>query len=375
MSAGAADGATERLAVEGAPRLQRAGATSGRRSTPVETAKGAAATAVRAAASTEAPAAKHAPAAKPQASAKHAPAASKRAPTSGTHAEAKKHVEAKKEAAKHAPATKPQASAKHAPAAPKRAPTSGTHAEAKKEAAKRAPGTKHALGTKHAPATKEAVKKTAEVGAASKGAPAAARKAAQTGGVKTKTTAPHVPSREATKRPTIPKAAQAAGNSGAAPARAAPARSPETQAGAPPVGLLSRRGQPVERRTEGYTEERFLAHQRNALEGERTTYLEQAQSLRAEAESLVQEMEPGDIQFDDESGEGGTITVDRERDLALSAQAMAAVEEIDHALAKMANGTYGLCENCGRLIPKQRLEALPFARLCIDCKSGGLSRR
>ena len=97
--------------------------------------------------------------------------------------------------------------------------------------------------------------------------------------------------------------------------------------------------------------------------------------MRAEAESLVEEMEPGDIQFDDESGEGGTVTVDRERDLALSAQALTAVDEIDHAVAKTDNGTYGICENCGKLIPRSRLEALPYARLCIDCKSGGLSRR
>jgi len=141
-------------------------------------------------------------------------------------------------------------------------------------------------------------------------------------------------------------------------------------------GLLStrRRELPV-KRTEGYTEERFLTHQQHALQVERATYLEQASNLKAEAESLVEEMEPGDIQFDDESGEGGTVTVDRERDLALSAQALVAVDEIDHAFAKMATMTYGICENCGRLIPKARLEALPYARLCIDCKSGGLSRR
>ena len=139
--------------------------------------------------------------------------------------------------------------------------------------------------------------------------------------------------------------------------------------------LSSRRRDALVKRTEGYTEERFLNHQRHALEVERATYLEQARNLRAEAESLVEEMEPGDIQFDDESGEGGTVTVDRERDLALSAQALVAVDEIDHATAKMATMTYGICENCGRLIPKPRLEALPYARLCIDCKSGGLSRR
>ncbi|MDA8380746.1 MAG: TraR/DksA C4-type zinc finger protein [Actinomycetota bacterium] len=108
---------------------------------------------------------------------------------------------------------------------------------------------------------------------------------------------------------------------------------------------------------------------------ERETYIGQAEDLKAEAVSMTEEMEPGDIQFDDESGEGGTFAVDRERDLALSAQALAAVEEIDAALAKIAAGTYGLCESCQTLIPRARLKALPYARLCINCKSGGLSRR
>jgi len=123
------------------------------------------------------------------------------------------------------------------------------------------------------------------------------------------------------------------------------------------------------------SDDRFITHQRAALEAERLVYLEQAKNLRAEAQSLVEEMEPGDIQYDEESGEGGTVTVDRERDLALSAQALAAVEEIDDALAKIITSRYGICEGCGQLIPKARLEALPYARLCITCKAGGLSRR
>ena len=86
-------------------------------------------------------------------------------------------------------------------------------------------------------------------------------------------------------------------------------------------------------------------------------------------------MEPGDVQFDEESGEGGTANVDRERDLALSAQAMVAVEEIDFALGKIKANTYGLCESCGQPIMKARLQAIPHARLCVACKSGGLSRR
>lgn len=117
---------------------------------------------------------------------------------------------------------------------------------------------------------------------------------------------------------------------------------------------------------------KFLDAQLKALEEERATYVRQAESLQAEADSLTEDREPGDVQFDEESGEGDTLAVERERDLALSAQARAAVEQIDEALAKIKAGTYGQCENCGTTIPEERLEALPYAALCVKCKSGGL---
>ena len=121
--------------------------------------------------------------------------------------------------------------------------------------------------------------------------------------------------------------------------------------------------------------DKFLEGQLKALTDERTTYLRQAESLQAEADSLTEDREPGDVQFDEESGEGDTINVERERDLALSAQARQAVEEIDVALAKIDAGTYGVCEQCGENIPRERLKALPYASLCVRCKSGGLGRR
>ena len=121
--------------------------------------------------------------------------------------------------------------------------------------------------------------------------------------------------------------------------------------------------------------DRFSEEQRSLLLAEREASLHQAESLRAEAAQLAEEMEPGDTQFDEESGEGGTLNVERERDLALSAQALSAVDEIDRALAKLDAGTYGVCEQCGQPIPKARLKALPYATLCVGCKSGGLSRR
>ncbi len=119
----------------------------------------------------------------------------------------------------------------------------------------------------------------------------------------------------------------------------------------------------------------FLVAQRERLTEERNTYLRSANELKAQADSLALEHEPGDVQFDEEGGEGGTSNVDRELDLVLSAQALAAVNEIDFALEKIVAGTYGLCEQCGQTIPEARLEALPHAALCVACKSGGLSSR
>jgi DnaK suppressor protein len=121
--------------------------------------------------------------------------------------------------------------------------------------------------------------------------------------------------------------------------------------------------------------DKFLVEQLEALEEERVTYLRQADALQAEADSLTEDREPGDVQFDEESGEGDTLAVERERDLTLSAQARAAVEEIDLAVAKVHAGTYGICEKCGTSIPKERLKALPHAALCVKCKSGGLGLR
>ena len=233
--------------------------------------------------------------------------------------------------------------------------------------------------TSTSPATKE-TKKRASVAKAAKpqrrtGAPATSRSAA----AKTTAQAKAAPERRGTERRAQAKAAPSAQAKAPLSAQAKPA--PERKAAAEQRSVTGRERKSTSRRSPSalagpYAEdEKFLTEQRQLLEGERAVYLAQASDLKAEADSLAQEREPGDVQFDEESGEGGTVTVDRERDLALSAQALAAVEEIDAALEKIVNGTYGVCERCLQPIPKPRLKALPYARLCVACKSGGLSRR
>ncbi|NOZ20860.1 MAG: TraR/DksA family transcriptional regulator [Planctomycetes bacterium] len=59
-----------------------------------------------------------------------------------------------------------------------------------------------------------------------------------------------------------------------------------------------------------------------------------------------------------------------EEDLALSLMEKEEKElaEIDDALARLDDGTYGICEGCGKRIPMRRLRVIPHARLCIRCK-------
>jgi RNA polymerase-binding transcription factor DksA len=114
---------------------------------------------------------------------------------------------------------------------------------------------------------------------------------------------------------------------------------------------------------------------RRKLEDERGRHLRQAEELQAEADALAMERDPGDTQFDEESGEGDTVNVERERDLLLSASARQIVEAIDRALGRMDAGTYGLCVPAGRRIALERLEAIPYAEECVDCKARAERRR
>jgi DnaK suppressor protein len=170
---------------------------------------------------------------------------------------------------------------------------------------------------------------------------------------------PKAPIKKAT---TTVKAASSPQKAASAPAKAAPAP-------AKPAPAKAAKSKPKGDRAE------FFASQKQLLLDERDSYARSAEALKAQADSLALEHEPGDVQFDEEGGEGGTATVDREMDLHLSAQARATIIEIDRALEKIADGSYGVCEQCHEPIPDARLEALPYAAMCVACKSGGLSSR
>lgn len=60
---------------------------------------------------------------------------------------------------------------------------------------------------------------------------------------------------------------------------------------------------------------------------------------------------------------------ERELDIIITAQEKNKLQAVEDALKRIEEGTYGICEECGEKIPKQRLKALPFATLCVSCKS------
>ena len=76
----------------------------------------------------------------------------------------------------------------------------------------------------------------------------------------------------------------------------------------------------------------------------------------------------GEMGFDEEYADAGTATFERERDLSLVNNLRDLMERIDKALAKIDEGSYGLCDRCGRPIEKLRLKALPYANLCLKDK-------
>jgi RNA polymerase-binding transcription factor DksA len=218
--------------------------------------------------------------------------------------------------------------------------------------------------TKKAPAKKAATKKAAPSAGTAKKAP-----------VKKAAAAKKAPAKAPAKKAPAPAKKAPVAKKAAAPAKKAPAAKQAPPKVVRPPALARKttvKKAPPPRKG---PLDKFLLDQLATLEQERETYTRQAASLKAEADLLAAEREPGDVQFDEESGQGDTLAVERERDLALSAQASAAVEEIDLAMAKIKAGTYGVCEQCNGIIPKERLRAIPHAALCVQCKSAGFSRR
>lgn len=78
----------------------------------------------------------------------------------------------------------------------------------------------------------------------------------------------------------------------------------------------------------------------------------------------------GGISFGKRVGDGTSIAVERLTQVAAHQQLLQQAEEIERALVKLDEGTYGACDACDADIPEGRLEIHPWAVLCVPCASG-----
>jgi RNA polymerase-binding protein DksA len=108
-------------------------------------------------------------------------------------------------------------------------------------------------------------------------------------------------------------------------------------------------------------------HFKQRLLEERRRAQEALERLQREDEGQLED-EHEEIQSDNHPGDVATALYDRELDYAFEDNVERVIEAIDAALRRIEDGTYGICENGGEQIPVERLEAIPWTTLCIDCK-------
>ena len=104
--------------------------------------------------------------------------------------------------------------------------------------------------------------------------------------------------------------------------------------------------------------QRRLEAERDRLEGVRSALVEDVEGDQSQAasESSAAATHPADV---------GTELFEREKDLSILEQVEARLEDVDRALRRLQEGTYGTCEVCGKPIGTERLAALPAATLCL----------
>ena len=106
---------------------------------------------------------------------------------------------------------------------------------------------------------------------------------------------------------------------------------------------------------------RRLEEERARLEGVRETFADEHLSDESESEN-VSELSS----IDQHQADLGTETFEREKDISILEQIEAELADVEHALHRLDDGTYGTCEVDGKPISEARLEALPAARFCLE---------
>lgn len=106
---------------------------------------------------------------------------------------------------------------------------------------------------------------------------------------------------------------------------------------------------------------------RRSLEAERDRLIAEIEEYEREDQETLSDVS-GENNYRDHMADQGSATFARELDMTLEEQARESLAQIERALGRMDDGTYGTCARCGAAIPPERLEAMPEAELCVACK-------
>ena len=113
-----------------------------------------------------------------------------------------------------------------------------------------------------------------------------------------------------------------------------------------------------------------LKHFRDLLLKERERILEELDWVETNYIGKSQKDASGEVSgYSMHPADMGTDSMERDKAYLIGAAGGEALENIDEALRNIDKGIYGTCEVCGKEIPRERLEAMPSAKLCIKCKS------
>lgn len=106
-----------------------------------------------------------------------------------------------------------------------------------------------------------------------------------------------------------------------------------------------------------------------------TKLREQMEEERLQLEAQIEDLESAadvaqwrDAGYDDDAADSGSAAYERERAQSLALHARGIIRQIDDSFARMEAGTYGTCERCGEPIEMERIEAIPYATLCLEDK-------
>lgn len=113
------------------------------------------------------------------------------------------------------------------------------------------------------------------------------------------------------------------------------------------------------------TLERF----RKRLEEEKSRLEEQIEDYERDLEEARLTESSSDRSPDPGNAEASSMKLEYAKELSIEQNTLDLLSKVDRALARVAAGTYGVCESCGNAIPVERLDVLPYSTICVECAS------